>query len=385
VTTTRRRQTTAVTLAVGLVLAGCGGSDQASQSQDAEQRPASAEGGADFAGDGEAMSEAAEEQDADAPDPNATEPDATANRDLIYRATIGLSSDDPDETVDAVEAAATAAGGFLSTTQLQRDDLGILRGSMTIRVPAGNLEDLLAAVSETAAEVTSRDQTVEDVTGQVADIEARLRNLRALEEELLVLLTEAREGGDTEDVLSVFDRVGEVRQEIEVLEGRQDDLGEQVALSTVTVLVEPSPTLLASVQSAPDDDLPLPWSPGNVAANAWDATVAALQSFVDFGIRAVVFLLPVLLVWLSPLWLLLAVAWWWRRRRAARASGGPGTGVTSGGGTPPLPPSPASTAPTAAPTSAPTAGDDVHDRDPALAGLGPSDGSDEHPPARPVD
>lgn len=369
-TRTRRGRTAALVLAVGLALAGCGGDDSGAETAVDPEAPEAAGDGADFAGRGEAaaetdaMTESAEEPTADAQDPTATEPDATTNRDLIYRATIGLSSDNPDETVDGVEAAATAAGGFLSTTQLERDDNGILRGSMTIRVPADNLDALLAAVSETAAEVTSRDQSVEDVTGQVADIGARLRNLRALEEELLVLLTEAREGGDTEDVLSVFDRTGEVRQEIEVLEGRQDDLGEQVALSTVTVLVEPSPSLLASVESEPDDDLPLPWSPGNVAANAWDATVSALQSFVDFGIRAVVFLLPVLLVWLSPLWLLLAIAWWWRRRRAARSSG-PGSDGPTHGDTPPTPPSP--------PSSAATLRDDRRDRDPALVGVSSSE------------
>lgn len=398
-TRTRRARTVAVVLAAGLALAGCGGDDSAGSDSavDAEV-PAALD--ADVAGGGEAeteaMSEMAEDaaaEEQDVQDPGVEQPDATDNRDLVYRVTIGLSSHDPDQTVDKVEAAATAAGGFLSTTQLQRDDLGILSGSMTIRVPAANLDALLAAVSETAAEVTSRDQTVEDVTGQVADIEARLRNLRALEDELLVLLTEAREGGDTDDVLSVFDRVGDTRQEIEVLEGRQADLGEQVALSTVTVLVEPSPSLLASLQSEPDDDLPLPWSPGNVVANAWNATVSALQSFVDFGIRAVVFLLPVLAVWLSPLWLLLAVGWWWRRRRAARA-GGPGRDGSSDGSTPTVPssPPPATAAPMPRATGAdcdvaerpshePPGEPDVDVRGPALVGAGPVDGRTPTPPA----
>lgn len=356
---TRGTRVVAAALAAGMLLAGCGANDDGGSESGVEnlEDGGDAGGGADFAGGQEAPQEAqtdsAEAGDDGSDGGEGTDaPDARANRDIIYRAAMTLSSDDPDMTVDGVERAATAAGGFVSNTQLQRGNDDLLRGSMTIRVPAENLESLLDAVSETAAQVTQRDQDAEDVTGQVADIESRLRNLRALEEELLVLLTEAREGGDTEDVLSVFDRVGQVREEIEVLEGRQQDLGDQVALSTLTVQVEPSPSLLASRQSEPDQDLPLPWSPGNVATSAMDATVAALQSFVDVVIRAALFLLPVLLVWLSPLWIALLVAMWWRRRRGDRRSGGtdtttdhdrgpggPGTPGVSSEATPPAAPS----------------------------------------------
>ncbi len=333
-TTRRPRGPAAVAatlVAAGLALGACSGGDEAAVAptgelvqgggEDLDVDPGAVEPGAD----GEAARETGDAvaDDAlvasgeDAP----TAADA-AGRDLVQRVTVALSSDDPDATVDGVEQAATDAGGFIAGTHLARD-AGLLRGSLVIRVPGDALEGLLDAIEATAAEVTARDRTVEDVTGVVADLDSRLRNLRALEQELLVLLTEAREGGTTEDVLAVFDRVGQVREEIELLDGRRADLGDQVALSTVTVQVEPSPGLLASVRSQPDEDLPLPWSPGNVAATTLDATVATLQSFVDVVIRSVLFLLPVLLVWLSPLWVALLVAMWWRRHRARPGSGTP--------------------------------------------------------------
>lgn len=331
---TRRRALLACVAVVGLLLAGCSGDDEGDTSEAAVEAPADEmadDGGADAAGGGDAARDEEAEGDADAEDPAAVE-----GRQLVFRVAITLSSDDPDTTAQQVRARAVEAGGFVSDTRLQRDDLGLLSGSITIRVPSEHLDALLAEVSETAATVVSEERTTEDVTGQLTDIDARLRNLRALEEELLVVLTEAREAGDTEDVLDVFDRITQVRGEIETIDGRRAALEELVSLSTVTVNVQPSRALVTQAQSVPEEDRPLPWSPGNQAASAWDNAVAAFQQFVDGIIWVAVYVVPVALVWLSPLLVLLLLGRWWLRRRDGADRS---TAPTSAAQPPPVPPS----------------------------------------------
>lgn len=359
---TRGRAVLAGVAMVGLLLAGCSADDDASRMSEAGEAEApeaiddvAAEGDADVAGAGEA----APDEDAAEAASDAEDAEALAGRALVFRVAITLSSDDPDATVAEVRDRATEVGGFVSDTRLQRDDLGLLSGTITIRVPSEQLEALLAEVSETAASVVSEERTTEDVTGQLTDIDARLRNLRALEEELLVVLTEAREAGDTEDVLDVFDRITQVRGEIETIDARRAALEELVALSTVTVDVQPSRALVTQAQSVPEGDRPLPWSPGNEAAGAWDRTVAAFQQFVDGVIWVAVYVLPVALVWLSPLVLLLLAARWWQRRRHGGAP--PGTAERAGAVPPPVPPDEQPTVPVADSGGAPTPPNEADD------------------------
>lgn len=317
------------------VLAGCSGADDAGDEavvetgveDTATQEETEAAGGDTAAGEADDGGEAAP-GDAGEPPAVAVGGD-TAGRDVIREATLTLTTDDPDATVDAIGRAAEAAGGFVAGTDLHREG-GVLSGTITVRVPAEQLSGTLGRIEDAGTEVQSRQLSSQDVTGEVSDVSAQLRNLRAVETELLGLLAEAREQGGTDDVLTVFDRMRGVREEIERLEGRRATLDDLVALATVTVDVVPTPDLLAATAQQRDPE-PGPWDPGRQVRRAWDATVGALRATVDVLVVLVVTVLPVLLVWGLPV----VVAVWlvrrWRRR-----------------GTPPPP-----TSPPAAPSRSP--------------------------------
>lgn len=322
--TTRRRWATAALLAA-LVMAACSGGDTADQAGTGEQVATdTAADGAGAAGDvgaaepergaeggaGGAATEAADGDD----DASVTVGGETAGRQVIRRATVRLSSDDPEATVDAIGRAAVDAGGFVAGTDLHREG-GLLRGSVTLRVPADTLSDALTAIEAAGTEVLQRQLGSEDVTTEVSDVAAQLRNLRALETELLELLADARDTGDTEQVLAVFDRVRETRDEIERLEGRRQTLADLVALATITVHVEPTPELRAL--TAPErDPEPEPWSPSRQVQLAWQATATAFRAMANIAIVAVVTVLPVLAVWALPVALVILGWQRWRRPRS---------------------------------------------------------------------
>ncbi len=321
--TTRRRWVAAALLAA-VVMAACSGSDTAEQAGTGEQMATgSAADGAGAQGDaGAAQPEPGAEggaggaaTEADGDDASVQVGGETAGRQVIRRATVRLSSDDPEATVDAIGRAAVDAGGFVAGTDLHREG-GLLRGSVTLRVPADTLSDTLTAIEASGTEVLQRQLSSEDVTTEVSDVAAQLRNLRALETELLELLADARDTGDTEQVLAVFDRIRQTRDEIERLEGRQQTLADLVALATVTVHLEPTPELRA--QTAPErDPEPEPWSPARQVQLAWQATVTAFRAMANIVIVGVVTVLPVLAAWLVPI-ALVVLGWQrWRRPRSA--------------------------------------------------------------------
>lgn len=325
----QRRRVLAGTALVAILVAGCtGGSDDS-----AAEPPAQGEADVDVAAEATQAAGADDEAERSGPD--------TADLQVIYTGTITLSSDDPDETAAQVRQRATAAGGYVAGADLRRDDLGLLTGTITIRVPADNYDLLRQEVSDTAADVVGETATTEDVTDRLRDLDAQVRNLEALEEQLLVLLEDARLTGDPSQIIEVFDRINDVRLQIEQLEATQAGLEDRVALSTLTVEIRPSRSLVAAAEQVPAEDRPLPWSPGNQAESAWDSTVSALQGFVDLVIWLVVTVIPVAVVWLSPLLLLVLALRWWRRRhpREPRATG-TGWGPTGGDGGPTPPPLP---------------------------------------------
>lgn len=300
-----------VAVALVAVLAGCSGADSGAEGgTNTAAGDAAGEVGGD-AGDA-AGGETAEETATEATDGDETsggeagggaEPvqvgGDTAGRQVIREAHLTLASDDPDATVEAVTAAVERVGGFVAGTDLTREG-GVLVGTVTLRVPATELPDALGRIEAAGAEVTARQLSSRDVTTKVADVAAQLRNLRALEEELLALLAEARAEGGTEDVLRVFDRIRTVRDEIERLEGRRTTLADLVALATITVSIEPSVDLLAQTAEQ-RDPVASPWSPVRQLDRAWQATLGGMQGVANLAIWLVVTVLPLVLVVVLPL------------------------------------------------------------------------------------
>jgi hypothetical protein len=341
-------------LLVALGVTACGGDDMSSPAPDPGMEPAppgsigdDADRDAGDGGDqgGEAIGE----------DPILDVGGDTAGRQVIRRANITLASDDPEATVTAIGRAATGVGGFVSGTALYREG-GILQGTITLRVPSERLSEALGLIEAAGAEVRARELGSEDVTDQLTDVAAQLRNLRALEIELLDLLTEARQTNDTEKVLLVFDRVRATRSEIERLDARQASLQDLVSLATVQVHVEPTRALLAATASERDPE-PRPWSPARQVEVAWQSTVRAMQAIADLAIVAAVTILPVTLVVALPIALIVWLATRARRRRPA-----PPPPAATARAAPP-PPTPPTAGPTASVTAQPAEGGPVPSED----------------------
>lgn len=234
--------------------------------------------------------------------------DALENRKIIQEAFLELTDDDTEGLFNRIATLVEQSGGFVSSAELTRSgDEG--RGpfvDMTVRVPAADMSSTLSAIEELADEVTTKRIGSQDVTEAYADIEAQLRNLTILEEELLVILTEIREKSTSEanELLNVFQRVREVRDEIEFLQGRQRLYDDLIDLATVEISLFPEPTESPIVDEG--------WQPGAVVRDALRAAVDAFQAIVDGLIWFGLGIIPVLLVIAIPL---LVVFWIWRRRR----------------------------------------------------------------------
>jgi len=318
-------------LALALVLVACSGSEDAGL--DSAQRDAPA-----------TVTEEAEEQAAQAPDvaddldagpsegldgppaPGAGADSrngdalaaAASERAVIRTARMHIRARDTAAAAEGIVAQAEEVGGYVAGTDLRRDAEGVVSGRLTLRVPSAELTATLDAIDALADSVVERRLDEEDVTAQLSDLEAQITNLEAYETELRELLREVREASpDTEELLQVFDRVNEVRGQIDRLTAQRAVLSDQVALSTIHV--ELSPTAATGPVANPG------WDPGGTARGALATTVRILTDLADAAIVVTVTAVPVLLVFLLPIAVVVVIVRGVRRSRGRATATPPHT------------------------------------------------------------
>ncbi len=337
----RWRPPVAALLAIGILLTGCSSADDApdavapTTSGGDVDAPAVAD---DFVesewADDMADSDAEVAEDSDGA-VRTTASGAPTGQKVIRTAELVLESSDTGELLTRVRAVADRAGGYTATSDLERDDEGTVRGTVTLRVPTEELSSVVDELEELGDAVPVNRIDEQDVTTEHADLQARIDNLTAYERELTTLMADIRESTDRpEDLLSIFERIRSVREDIDVLEGRLASLSDQVAYATVTVTLRPV-----------DDDSPFSeeeggWTPGETFQEALAATGRLLASLGDGLIWLVVTGVPVLVSFLGipALLVLLAIRWYRRRPQTpATATSYPEGPRGGSGGTPPPP------------------------------------------------
>ena len=232
-------------------------------------------------------------------------------RKVIARAALTLVVKDASASMDAIQAVADEMGGYVENANLYKngyDNSQAMSGSVTVRIPAPQLEAALAQFEALAVDVQSRSLNREDVTSQYSDLDAQLTNLKAAEEELRALLTEVRQrpGATAEDILAVYRQLTDIRGQIEQYQGQKNMLDNLIGLSTVEITLIPDAMAQPIVEEG--------WQPSGVARSALRGLVTMLQWMGNAAIWIGVFFLPLTLLALIPVGLLIWLVRWLKRR-----------------------------------------------------------------------
>ena len=169
---------------------------------------------------------------------------AAQERIIVREVVIDLVVDNVPQTVDLVATVAQQLGGWTVSS----DRSSVHRGRVAIRVPAQDLEEAIRQLRALAIRVESELSNSRDVTDEYVDSSSRLRSLRATEESLLNLLTQAN---DVEDALEVQRELAQLQAQIESLEGRIKFLQQTAAFSLVNVSLSLAPKTM-TVDAGPD-------------------------------------------------------------------------------------------------------------------------------------
>ena len=167
-------------------------------------------------------------------------------RRLIMNAELTVEALDFDQTLAALRAAADEAGGYLSSTYLEgRADSGARYAHCEFRIPVEQYDTFLTA-ADAAGNVTQKSESVQDVTAQYVDVEARLASLETQRESLNTMLAQAQ---DIETLLAVQSELADVQYQIESYTAKKRAYDDQIACSTVQVTVHEVRRVTESPQS----------------------------------------------------------------------------------------------------------------------------------------
>jgi hypothetical protein len=300
----RKLRWVAALLASMMILGACGG-DDASDTTTAASETMASDSGASDSGGGDTVAPAALEVTDEA-----LTNQTVVDRKVIRTGQMEIQVTDTRAAMEQITRLVDRSGGYVSSSEVTpsgNDEQPYV--TLTIRVPAGDLNTALSAIRGLSENVVYESIQSQDVTEEYVDIEARLRNLTALETELVALLAEVRTqpDADPQKILTVFNEVSRVRGEIEVLEGRRRLIDNQASLSTITVTISPSPGSTPIVDEG--------WAPLVTVRTAAGDLVEALQTIANAAIWLLVFAVPVLALIALPIWVALRILKRVSRRR----------------------------------------------------------------------
>ncbi len=313
-------------LAAALAVTGCGAGGDSADSKAAGGKGVAADEGAPAEAAPGSADQGAPGGAADRSRSAAPSAPQVAAEHIIRTASLTVRVKDVPTALDEARTAATNAGGYVGDETTRRDGRGHERTRVVLRVPVDAYEEVLADLEGTGT-LIERSANAEDVTGQVVDVESRIRSQRASVARIRELMDRATR---LSDVVTLEGELSSRQADLESLLAQQASLKDRTSLATITLTLSETPVRKAAEKE--DDD------PGflDALAGGWGVFLTllrwltvALGAVLPFAAVAAV----AVLVWRKLIGPRLP-----RRPRPEPATGGgPGTGPGSLPVAPPVP------------------------------------------------
>lgn len=217
-------------------------------------------------------------------------------RKVVKDGTLSLLVKKADDTAKEIQLLAIKMDGFVGQSRVYEVASDIKSGVVTIRVPAAKFVEAMEAIKKMGVKVESENQTAQDVTEYFVDLQAQLKNFKAQEEQYLEIMKQAK---TVEETLKVAAALTDVRGSIESIQGQLQYLSRQVDMSSITTNL---------TEQADVEVFGISWRPLYEVKKSFRSMLNGLASFANIAI-ALVFALPVILLWLVLIVLIVWVLW----------------------------------------------------------------------------
>ena len=161
-----------------------------------------------------------------------------SNQKLIRKVNIDAETEDLEALLPNILAQVTKLNGYVENQELYNgssySSYRHRSASMTIRIPAQNLDGFVQQVKD-ISNVVTYNESQEDVTLTYVSTESRIKALEVEQERLLELLAKA---DNMTDLLKIEDRLTDVRYELENVTSQLRVLANKVDYATVYLYID---------------------------------------------------------------------------------------------------------------------------------------------------
>ncbi|MCH5253656.1 MAG: DUF4349 domain-containing protein [Lachnospiraceae bacterium] len=222
----------------------------------------------------------------------------TSNRKLIKTVELSAETESYEVLIGNLERQVAELGGYI---EYQYQYNGSLyspydenrSANMTIRIPAERLDEFVVKVGE-QTNITNKQERIEDVTLQYVDLESRKKALSTEQDRLLELLEKAE---TVEDIITIEQRLSEVRYQLENMESQLRTLDNQINYSTVNLYIQEVKRLTPTEEKSIWDKM----------RNGFIESVYNIGDGFKNGFVGFVINIPYLLIWLIVLVIVLII------------------------------------------------------------------------------
>ena len=161
-----------------------------------------------------------------------------SQRKLIKTVDLSVETESYDTLIAGLENQIAELGGYIEY-QYQYNGSGYSNyeetryANMQVRIPVNRLEEFIVRVGE-QSNITNKEERVEDVTLRYVDLESHKNALMTEQDRLLDLLTVAE---TVEDIITIEQRLSDVRYQLESMESQLRTLDNQIDYSTINLSI----------------------------------------------------------------------------------------------------------------------------------------------------
>ncbi len=205
---------------------------------------------------------------------------------IIKTANLSLEVESIKKVRDKIETILDELDAYI-TNESQNNHSYRLESHLTIKVAPKNFGTLINQIEELALRVENKVINTKDVTTQFVDMEARLKNKRAVADRYRNILKNAK---TIPDILAVEENLRKVTEEIESVEGQLKYLQNQVSFSTLNL------NLFETLDQPPTKRRNFFKKLGNAFVSGWYVLLDLITGLVN--IWPVILILGVVLFWI---------------------------------------------------------------------------------------
>lgn len=173
-----------------------------------------------------------------------------SNRKLIKTVDMSVETEKYDDLLVNLSAQIKQLGGYIEyqyeyNGMAFSDYSGDRSANWTVRIPTARFDEFVVQVDE-STNITNKTERVTDVTLQYVDLQSHKSALLAEQKRLLELV----ENADTvEEIITIEQRLSEVRYEIESMESQLRMLNDQIDYSTINLNIQEVKRVTAVVEN----------------------------------------------------------------------------------------------------------------------------------------